>query len=111
YNHGYPGELKLFLDEAYKEYHKKPLALFGVSDGGLGGARMVEQLRLVSIELHMVPIRNSVYFSNANNLFNNDGTLNDSIKEYDARITKVFDELKWYGNALKVARENDKGEQ
>src|SRR3990167_5465126 len=47
YNHGYPGELKLLLDNFYDEYARKPVGLCGVSKGALGGARVVEQLRLV----------------------------------------------------------------
>src|SRR5262245_58802077 len=45
YNHGYPGELKMFLDSAYVEYNHKPLGIVGVSDGMAGGIRMAEQLR------------------------------------------------------------------
>ena len=51
YNRGYPGELKLLLDQAYKEYNRKPVGLVGVSSGPIGGARGVEQLRLVCNEL------------------------------------------------------------
>lgn len=47
YNHGYPGEMKLMLDQLYKEYNRKPVGICGVSSGALGGARMVEQLRLI----------------------------------------------------------------
>lgn len=77
YNHGYPGELKMMLDMLYKEYARKPVAICGVSMGGLGGARMVEQLRLVAIELHMVPIHDAVYFSGIQQLFDDGGEIKD----------------------------------
>lgn len=102
YNHGYPGELKLMLDMLYEEYARKPIGFCGVSGGSLGGARMVEQLRLVAIELHMVPIREAVYFSNVEGLFD-DKKINDS--KYHERMRKFLEELCWYGEALKTARE------
>ena len=91
YNHGYPGELKMFLDNFYKEYFYKPLAICGVSVGNLGGARMVEQLRLVSIELHMIPIREAVYFSGVKTLFDENGNIKDA--SYSERMQTALKEL------------------
>lgn len=102
YNHGYPGELKMMLDMLYKQYAKKPVGICGVSAGGLGGARAVEQLRLVCIEFHMVPIREALYFSQVQNLFNENGEIKD--KSYDERVEKFLEELTWYAEALKTAR-------
>lgn len=104
YNHGYPGDLKMVLDEAFKEYARKPVGICGVSKGGLGGARMVEQLKLVCIELRMVPIPASVYFSNINQLFDEKGAIRDP--SYQERVKKFLDEMKWYAAALKKARES-----
>lgn len=103
YNHGYPGPLKEMLDALYDEFARKPVAVCGVSAGGLGGARVVEQVKLVTIELHMCPIRESVYFSNVRQLFNEDGTIKDA--SYDEKCAKMFDELFWFANALKNFRE------
>lgn len=103
YNHGYPGELKMMLDMLYKEYARKPIGICGVSMGGLGGSRMVEQLRLVAIEFHMVPIREAVYFSGAQQLFDEQGNIKDD--SYAPRINTLIGELLWYAKALKVARE------
>jgi NAD(P)H-dependent FMN reductase len=103
YNHGYPGPLKEMLDALYEEFARKPVAVCGVSAGGLGGARVVEQVKLVAIELHMTPIRESVYFSNARDLFHEDATIKDT--SYDARVGKMIDELIWFAEALKKARQ------
>ena len=103
YNHGYPGELKLMLDEIYEEYNKKPLGICGVSAGMLGGGRMVEQLRLVAIELQMVPIREAVYFAKVQELFDEKGEIKDP--SFGDRLKTLFDELVWYAEALKKARE------
>lgn len=103
YNHGYPGELKLTLDQLYEEYRHKPVGICGVSAGVLGGARVVEQLRLVMIEFQMVPIRNAVYFSETHKLFDNEGNIKDT-EYYNKRLNAFFDELFWYAKVLKEAR-------
>jgi len=103
YNHSYPGSLKMMLDMAYKEYWRKPMGICGVSAGGLGGVRMVEQLRLVAIELHMVPIREAMYFSGVWNLFDEEGNITETA--YEDRVKTFHEELIWYTAALKHARE------
>ncbi len=104
YNHGYPGELKLFIDMAYKEYQHKPVAICGVSAGGLGGVRMVDNLIPIMIELQMVPIRNVVYFSNIKELFKESGEITD--ETYKKRVATMLDNLTWYAKVLKPARES-----
>jgi len=59
YNHGYTGVLKNALDYLYREWNNKPVGF--VSYGSTGGARVIEQLRLVAIELQMLPIRNALH--------------------------------------------------
>ena len=103
YNHGYPGELKIVLDMLYGEYERKPVGICGVSVGGLGGARVVEQLRIVAVEFHMVPIREAMYFSSVRELFGEKGAIKD--ESYRRRAKAFFDELVWYAKALKAARE------
>jgi NAD(P)H-dependent FMN reductase len=103
YNHGYPGELKMFLDMLYDQYAKKPVGLCGVSRGALGGARVVEQLRLVAAELHMVSIREALYFPTVQNLFDENGKIKDG-DSYKDRVKNFLDELIWYAGALAKAR-------
>jgi len=59
YNHGYPAVLKNALDSLFPEWNKKPVGFVGY--GSAGGARSIEQLREVAIELYMAPIRNAVH--------------------------------------------------
>src|SRR5436305_2722937 len=59
YNHGYPAVLKNAFDVIYPEWNNKPIGF--VSYGTLGGARVVEQLRLVAVELQMVPIQRALH--------------------------------------------------
>lgn len=58
YNHGYPAVLKNALDFGYKEWLKKSVGF--VSYGNSGGARSIEQLRQVVIELGMISISSAV---------------------------------------------------
>ena len=102
YNHGYPGELKLLLDSLYAEYEKKPVLLCGVSGGGLGGARVVDHIKQVLIELKMVPIHSALYFSNAGKLFDEKGAIKD--ETYAKRVSDSLVELLWYAESLKGAR-------
>jgi NAD(P)H-dependent FMN reductase len=110
YNHGYPGELKLALDLAYTEYFHKPVGFCGVSMSSWGGARCVEKLRLVAVELHMVPVREALYFPNVREMFV-DGMFAriETKNDYDRRFKRFIEEIEWYALALRNARENDKG--
>lgn len=102
YNHGYPGELKMMLDMLYSEFARKPLGICGVSAGLFGGVRMAEQLKLVGIELHMVPIRETIYFSYIGDVFDENGEPKD--RSYYDRVKIFFDEMLWYANALSNAK-------
>jgi len=104
YNHGYPGDLKNLLDSFYDEYNRKPVGIVGVSSGDIGGARMVEQLRLVGIALQMVPLNSVIHFSTVKKLFDESGNFTGQ-SAYDKRFEKFFGELEWYARALGEARE------
>ena len=107
YNHGYTAVLKNALDYVYKEWNRKPVGF--VSYGGLSGARSVEQLRQVVVELQMAPIRSAIHFptdkwmpvlmgkSSAEELFT-------SSKE---QFGAFMEDLLWWTRALKNARERD----
>ena len=59
YNHSLSGALKNALDQAYVEWAKKPMA--AIAYGSMGGARALEHLRGIGVELQMVPVRNAVH--------------------------------------------------
>src|SRR4029077_14420852 len=59
YNHSITGVLKNALDQAYKEWCRKPFTAIGY--GGAGGARAIEHLRAIAIELQMVSTRAAVH--------------------------------------------------
>jgi len=104
YNHGYPGSLKMALDTLLPEYNHKAVALCGVSMGGFGGARVIEQLAGVVRRLGLVVTEKDLNISNVQMLFSKEGQLQG---EFDLKmIDKFLDELVWLARSLKWGREN-----
>ncbi len=61
YNHGTSGALKNAIDYLYREWNNKAAGF--VSYGSAGGARAVEQLRLIMAELQVATVRAQVLLS------------------------------------------------
>jgi NAD(P)H-dependent FMN reductase len=104
YNHGYPGLLKHVLDTNLKEYIHKAVGICGVSAGGFGGTRVIENLLPVMRELGLVTIFWDGNFSGAQKLFDASGKLLD--QAYVGRIDKFLKELIWMAKVLRYGREN-----
>lgn len=105
YNHGPTGVLKNALDSAGKEWYRKPIAFIGY--GGVGGARAVEQLRLVAVELQMAPIKHAVHIGGE--AYWGAAREGRSLGSYDHlndSLVAVFDQMVWWARALKAARES-----
>jgi NAD(P)H-dependent FMN reductase len=103
YNHGMSAVLKNALDTVYAEWGRKPVAF--VAHGTFGGARSVEQLRQVTAALAMAPLSNAVHLQGAAKLREGDRFNAGEIE--NRRLSALFDELLWWGNALKAARQGD----
>lgn len=107
YNHGYPGELKIFLDKAFKEYLHKVVGLCVVSSGGFGGARVYENLLSPLVDYGLTVSKFPVNVSVVEELFADDGTMKpEHVTAYTPRITKLLDDVIWTAAALKAAREH-----
>jgi NAD(P)H-dependent FMN reductase len=99
YNHGYPAVLKNALDYVYSMWNRKAIAF--VSWGNAGGARVVEQLRLVAVELGMAPVRAAVHIPNP--WFIKD-VAELSADPHQRSAAVLMDELAWWTEALRAAR-------
>ncbi len=107
YNHSISGALKNALDQAYVEWAKKPMA--AIAYGSMGGARALEHLRGIAVELQMAPVRNAVHIGGGDfwkvhpgvggsgNITDIEGGLMPSAKA-------TLDDVVWWANALKAAR-------
>jgi len=104
YNRGVPAVLKNALDYAYPEWNKKPAAFVGY--GSVGAARAIEQLRLIAIELQMAPTRTGVHIQGADFMAVWKGAKEITELSYlQQNATDTLDQLVWWANALKTARE------
>jgi NAD(P)H-dependent FMN reductase len=107
YNHGYPGMLKHALDTNLKEYVHKAVGVCGVSAGGFGGARVIENLLPVLRELGLVTVFWDLNFSSVGRAFDQTtGALLD--ESYVKRADKFLGELVWMAKTLRHGRENVK---
>jgi NAD(P)H-dependent FMN reductase len=105
YNHGYPAVLKNAMDHTFVEWRRKPVAFVGW--GNVGGARAIEQLRQVSVELEMAPLRHAVHIlpdilrpaKQADEPFDT-----RVFAPLGPRLTMLADDLHWWAGALAVAR-------
>ncbi|MCU0803010.1 MAG: NAD(P)H-dependent oxidoreductase [Rhodobacteraceae bacterium] len=107
YNHSVTGPLKNAVDQAYVAWAKKPMT--AIAYGSMGGARALEHLRLIAVELQMVPTRNAVHIGGGDfwkvhpgvggsgNLADIEGALTGSAKA-------SLDDLAWWAKATMAAR-------
>jgi NAD(P)H-dependent FMN reductase len=108
YNRSITGALKNALDQDYVNWGRKPMGVIGY--GSVGAARAVEHLRLIAVELQMVPVRAGVHIGGSDfyrvSAYNPnpepmealDGVLGGSLKD-------MADQVAWYARVLKPARE------
>src|SRR2546428_2607695 len=101
YNHGIPGALKNAIDFLFAEWNQKAAGF--VSYGGAGGARAVEQLRLVLAEVQVATVRNQVLLSMFND-FENFSVFKPASR-HETSVNEIFDQVIAWGGALKALRE------
>jgi NAD(P)H-dependent FMN reductase len=100
YNHGIPGALKNAIDFLYKEWNNKVAGFVGY--GSAGGARSVEQLRLVMAELQVATVRAQVQLSLFTD-FENFSVFKPASYQEESLKTMLGQVISW-GNALKTLR-------
>ena len=100
YNHGTSGALKNALDYLYAEWNNKAAGF--VSYGSAGGARAVEQLRLVMTELQIADVRSQVMFSLFTD-FENMSSFKPA-EHHQKPLKTMLDQLIAWGTAMKSVR-------
>ena len=106
YNHGYPASLKNAMDYVFPEFNKKPMSFVGY--GNAGGARAIEQLRLVTVEFEMAPLRHAVHILPdlmRPAMMAAEEFTPALFESLDERLEMMVSELVWWSSALKVARD------
>ncbi|HRO14802.1 MAG TPA: NAD(P)H-dependent oxidoreductase [Paracoccus sp. (in: a-proteobacteria)] len=107
YNRSITGALKNALDQAYNEWNHKPMA--ALAYGSMGGARALEHLRNIAVELQMVPLRNAVHIGGGDFFKVWSGGQDSPISEIEGNLQgsldAMLDELAWWTKATKAARQ------
>jgi len=106
YNRSVTGALKNAIDQAYNEWVRKPFT--AIAYGSMGGARAMEHLRTIGVEMQMVPTRNAVHIGMGDFFKVHPLGSNSPIEEIEANIlpaTKAsLDDLVWWANATMAAK-------
>jgi len=92
------------MDWVFGEWNNKPVAFVGY--GSVGGARSIEQLRLVSINLEMAPVNAAVNIS-ADDYFPvlfGGASEEELFAKYADKVNDIADKLVLWGTALKTVR-------
>ena len=110
YNRAITGALKNALDQAYTNWNKKAFGAVGY--GTVGAARAVENLRTIGIELQMASTRSAVHIAGADFMsvhpgFGGTKSLNDLEASIGNSTKDMLDQLVWWGEATKAAREDE----
>lgn len=104
YNHGPTAALKNALDYAGPQWNRKAAGFLGY--GSVGGARAVEQLRAIAVELQMAPVKSAVHILWPDYLAVLQGAKQLSeLDHLNLSATALLDDVVWWANALKAARQ------
>jgi NAD(P)H-dependent FMN reductase len=107
YNHSVTGSLKNAVDHAYVEWARKPMS--AIAYGSMGGARALEHLRTIAVELQMVPTRNAVHigggdFWKVHPGMGGSGNLADIEASLLPSAKLALDDVVWWAKATMAAR-------
>ena len=105
YNHAPTGAMKNAIDYLYPELGRKPAAFVGY--GGVGGARAVEQLRLILIELRVAPLRDAVHIGMAEFRGIREGKTLSDFDYLTQSAQAMFEELAWWTKTLLSGRQQE----
>lgn len=103
YNHSITGVLKNAIEWIGSQCARKPAAF--IAYGGVGGARAVQQLRLICVELQMAALRTAVHISRDAYV----GAMREGKALADFEILNngaeaMLNDLAWWAHTLKQGR-------
>jgi len=100
YNHGTSGALKNAIDFLYKEWNHKAAGFVGY--GSIGGARAIENLRLVMGELMVADVRAQVMLTLHDDWEHHTGF--NPREHHEQAVDAMLDQVVQWSGALKVLR-------
>ena len=107
YNHSITGALKNALDWASKPFIKKAAAF--VAFGSVGGARAVEHLRMILVELQTANVRQAVHIGGGDfaAIMFGQKTWDEVLPQYERFTPELFQNLLWWTEATRAQRASD----
>lgn len=109
YNRSITGSLKNALDQAYVNWNKKAAGYVGY--GTVGGARAIEHLRNIAVELQMASTRSAVHIGGSDFFTVWGGGANQPISAIEQNILPsakdMLDQLTFWASAAKWARQEE----
>ena len=97
--------MNLLLPRPHVEWRRKPVTFVGW--GNVGGARAVEQLRMVAVEFEMAPLRHAVHILPDVMIPARQASDSHDLSVFEPlqpRLALLIDDLRWWANALTDAR-------
>lgn len=107
YNRSITGALKNALDQAYVEWAKKPFG--AIAYGSMGGTSALAHLRMIGVELQMVPVRNTVHIGGGDLMkvhpgFGGSANLADIEAHLLPSAKAMLDDVAWWAKATMAAK-------
>ena len=107
YNRSVTAALKNALDQANVEWAKKPLG--AVAYGSMGGSLALSHLRMIGVELQMVPVRSAVHIGGSDFFrvhpgFGGSGKMADIEAGILGSAKAMLDDVAWWANATRAAK-------
>lgn len=102
YNHSIPPALSNLLNHFLKEFNYKSCGIVGYSNGALGGARCIEQLRLMTASLGMPAIPSAPSWGFANKAEEPEGK--SFANAFEKSFKGFLEQFIWYTEALSDKR-------
>jgi NAD(P)H-dependent FMN reductase len=107
YNRSVTGALKNALDQAYVEWTRKPFG--AIAYGSMGGTSALAHLRMIGVELQMVPVRNSVHIGGSDFFrvwpgVGGSGNMADIEAGLEASAKAMLDDVVWWAKATMAAK-------
>ena len=108
YNRSVTGALKNAMDQAAKEWARKPMG--AIAYGSMGASSALQHLRIIAVELQMVPVRNAVHIGGADlfAIHPMGGNMNGTIEQIEASLLPaakgLLDDIVWWAKATMAAK-------
>ena len=108
YNRSVTGSLKNAMDQAAKEWVRKPMG--AIAYGSMGASSALQHLRVIAVELQMVPVRNAVHIGGADlyAIHPMGGNMDGQVEQIEASLLPsakaLLDDMVWWANATMAAR-------